>query len=320
MILVVTAPEDVTANLVISALNDRGANIARVDPADIGHDLVFGACIGDGLPTWTGRLQTPTRDIALDEIGAVYHRRPTPYTARFSHLPPQARDFAATEARFGLGGILSNLHSAKYVNHPLAVTRADFKPAQLQMAAACGFSIPPTLITNDTGKAREFAKEHGSVIYKSFRGAPHPTDGNTAAIWTQRINEKDLDESVSVTAHMFQQEVNKSADARVTVVGRSVFASRITTPDGSLDWRRGDWSELVHAPIAVPYEIERALLAYLDGFGLAFGCFDFALEAVGTGGAAERWTFIECNPNGQWGWLPNSDAIANAFAYVLMEG
>ncbi|MEV4010999.1 hypothetical protein AB0J35_10905 [Nonomuraea angiospora] len=32
------------------------------------------------------------------------------------------------------------------------------------------------------------------------------------------------------------------------------------------------------------------------------------------------WTFIECNPNGQWGWLPDSDAIAAAFADTLLGG
>ncbi|MEO3796673.1 ATP-grasp ribosomal peptide maturase [Nonomuraea sp. B10E15] len=321
VILVITSPEDVTANRVIEALNERQARVARVDPADIGSGLMFGACMGDGRTQWEGRLRTPSRDIAMGEIGAVYYRRPTPYAARFSHLPRQARDFAATEARHGLGGILNSLHNATYVNHPVSVTRADYKPAQLRMAAQKGLSTPVTLITNDLAQARKFATEYSPVIYKSFRGAPSPAEGNTAAIWTQRIGAEDLDDSVSLTAHMFQREVNKTADARVTVVGRSVFASRITTPDGALDWRRGNWDELVHEPIAVPETVTRALHAYLDGFELAFGCFDFALEPVDTHDpASEGWTFIECNPNGQWGWLPDSDAIAHAFADVLTEG
>ena len=33
-----------------------------------------------------------------------------------------------------------------------------------------------------------------------------------------------------------------------------------------------------------------------------------------------RWTFIGCNPNGQWGWLPDSDVMADAFAEVLLKG
>ncbi|GEC09640.1 hypothetical protein SSP24_72950 [Streptomyces spinoverrucosus] len=28
-------------------------------------------------------------------------------------------------------------------------------------------------------------------------------------------------------------------------------------------------------------------------------------------------TLIECNPNGQWGWLPDAQAITEAFADIL---
>lgn len=30
--------------------------------------------------------------------------------------------------------------------------------------------------------------------------------------------------------------------------------------------------------------------------------------------------FIECNPNGQWGWLPDAAAITEAFADLLQNG
>ncbi|MCC3773305.1 hypothetical protein, partial [Streptomyces sp. UNOB3_S3] len=239
----------------------------------------------------------------------------TPYTPRFAHLPPQARDFAAAEARHGLGGVLGHLHGVRYVNHPLAVTAADFKPAQLQAAAQLGLAVPETLITNDTEAAAKFAAEHGPVIYKTFRGLPQDEDGNAGAIWTQRIDPATFDDSLAVTAHLFQAEIPKTSDARVTVVGRRVFAQQITAPDGALDWRRGDWKTLEHTPIAVPTVIQVALHAYLGAFGLVFGCFDFAL--TGAGDRAEDWVFIECNPNGQWAWLPDADAIAAAFADIL---
>ncbi|MFF5209348.1 ATP-grasp ribosomal peptide maturase [Streptosporangium sp. NPDC000396] len=317
--LVITSAEDVTANIVIEALNERQVQVVRIDPADIGAELVFSAVIGDGRGEWAGRLRTPSRDIALENVGAVYYRRPRPYSARFTRLPAVEQKFATTEAQYGLGGILNNLHGAVYVNHPAANSRADYKPAQLQTAAQLGLSVPLTLITNDVEQARRFAAEHGPIIYKSFRGAPAMPDGYVSAIWTQRVTAQELDDSLSVTAHLFQKEVRKTADARVTVIDRNVFASRITTPDAALDWRSGDWEKLVHDPLDVPESIKNALYAYLDHFGLMFGCFDFALEAIG-GRTSEAWTFIECNPNGQWGWLPDSDAMAHAFADVILKG
>ncbi|MCL6737428.1 MvdC/MvdD family ATP grasp protein [Streptomyces neyagawaensis] len=100
-VLVVTALEDVTADRVIAALNEREVPVARVDPAGIGAGLAFGARIGAGAPAWTGRLVTGSREVELGEVAAVYYRRPTPYAARFQHLPAQQRDFAAAEARHG---------------------------------------------------------------------------------------------------------------------------------------------------------------------------------------------------------------------------
>ncbi len=157
------------------------------------------------------------------------------------------------------------------------------------------------------------------MIYKSFRGIPSTPDGKVAAIWTQRVDPMTVDDSVAVTAHMFQAEVPKTSDARVTVVGSHVFASEIVNPSGALDWRRGNWSTLEHSPIHVPSSVVSALRAYLDHFGLVFGCFDFALESGETGNDPYRWIFLECNPNGQWGWLPDAGAIAGAFAETLLE-
>jgi hypothetical protein len=130
LVLVVTALEDVTADRVIGALNEREVPVVRVDPADIGPQLSFGVRIGAGAPISGGRLRTASREVELGEVAAVYYRRPTPYVARSQHLPVRQRDFAATEARHGLGGVLNHLHGVRYVNHPGAVTAADFKPAQ----------------------------------------------------------------------------------------------------------------------------------------------------------------------------------------------
>jgi hypothetical protein len=243
-------------------------------------------------------------------VHAVYHRRPSQW--RFDELEPQAREFAQAEARHGLKGLLANLPRCRYVNHPDHNDRADFKPAQLQVAAHAGLEIPATLITNDREAVKEFAQKHGSIIYKSFRGMPSAPGGEVAAIWTQEVIPDEVDESVAITAHLFQTKVPKNSDARVTVVGPHVFASEIVSPDEGLDWRRGDWDALVHTPIRVPSSVVSALHAYLDHFGLAFGCFDFALEKAESGNELHRWTFLECNPNGQWGWLPDANAIAGS--------
>ncbi|WP_242903115.1 ATP-grasp ribosomal peptide maturase [Actinomadura terrae] len=313
--LVLTSLEDVTADLVIAELGQRDVPVVRVDPADIdpmtGGGLVFAARIGADEDRWGGELRAPCRVLDLGRVRSVYHRRPSPW--RFDHLEGRVRDFARREAQHGLAGVLFHLPIV-HVNAPSATARAEYKPAQLQVAADLGFTIPATLITNDLRAAREFAADHGPVVYKSLRGVP-PADGHTGAIWTQRIAATDLDKSVNVTAHLFQQEIDKVADARITVVGPRVFASMIEAPGAPLDWRAGDWEQLTYTPLDPPEGLREQLHAYLERFGLLFGCFDFAIDRR-TG----HLTFIECNPNGQWGFLPDADAIADAFASLLQAG
>jgi glutathione synthase/RimK-type ligase-like ATP-grasp enzyme len=181
------------------------------------------------------------------------------------------------------------------------------------VAADLGLTVPPTLITNDLGAIAPFEAEHGPMVYKTFRGVP-AVDGNTGVIWTQRVSAADADERLAVTAHMFQAEVCKVADARVTLVGDQVFAWRISAPGDGLDWRAGDWAELDYTLLDLPDGLTKRLRRYLDRFGLVFGCFDLAITED------DRYLWIECNPNGQWGFLPDADRIADAFAALLQAG
>jgi ATP-grasp ribosomal peptide maturase len=310
-VLVVTSIEDFTADLVITALNTRGVPVVRVDPADIGSGLAFSARIGAGRKVWSGPITTLTRRVDLGRVRSVYWRRPSPW--RYDDLPQQARDFARAEARHGLFGVLTAL-PVRYVSHPIAAALADYKPVQLTTAAELGFTVPPTLITNDLAEARQFAGDYAPVVYKTFRGVPAAEHGDTGAIWTQRVTAEELDESIAVCPHMLQVEIAKNADLRVTVVGDTVFASIIKAPERLLDWRAGDWDTFVYEPYEVPGPVAKALVAYLDHFGLAFGCFDLIVDTD------EKVWWIECNPNGQWGFLPDAAAIADAFAALLQAG
>jgi ATP-grasp ribosomal peptide maturase len=307
-VLVVTSVDDVTANMVIAALNDRHVPVVRVDPADIGAGLSFAAQLGTG--SVTGRLVTTTRDLNLSRVRSVYNRRPSSW--RYDHLPEQARRFATAEARYGLAGLLAGLPVLQ-VNDVFATARAEYKPLQLKVAADLGMTVPPTVITNDVAAVAAFEAEYGPLVYKTFRGVP-PAEGNAGVVWTQRVSAAEIDDRLAVTAHMFQSEVPKVADARITIVADQVFAWRITAPGEDLDWRAGDWDDLDYSPLVLPDELAKRLRRYLDRFGLAFGCFDLAITE------SEELVWLECNPNGQWGFLPDADRIADAFAALLEEG
>ncbi|WP_416978826.1 hypothetical protein [Streptomyces sp. T028] len=137
-----------------------------------------------------GTLSTETRVLRLDDVRSVYWRRPTPYTADVA-MPEQAARWAVEETRYGLGGVLASLPGAHYVNHPWRNRDAEYKPAQLATAEGCGFTVPPTLITNDPGQARAFAADQERVIYKPLRETEYTgANGSALTVWmtTSHLN------------------------------------------------------------------------------------------------------------------------------------
>ncbi|NEA49378.1 ATP-grasp ribosomal peptide maturase [Streptomyces sp. SID10815] len=311
-VLVVTRLDDATADQVITELNRRRVPVVRLDPGDFPREVVLSGTF-DSTGT-SGTLATASRRIDLGNVRSVYWRRPTPHTADLA-MDEQTGRWAVEEARYGLGGILTALPGAYYLNHPWRNRDAEYKPAQLATAAACGFTVPPTLITNDPDRARAFAAEHGPVLYKPLRETEY-TDGTgrPLTVWIEDVTPDQIDSRVIHTAHLFQQRVGKSADIRLTAVGDHLTAVRIDRSPG-VDWRR-HYDVLAYTPVPVPPVVATGVRAYLGAFRLTFGAFDFGLDRDGV------WHWYECNPNGQWAWFPDRITIplTHAIADRLQHG
>ncbi|MFE5588121.1 hypothetical protein [Kitasatospora sp. NPDC056531] len=260
-----------------------------------------------------GTLHTPSRELDLTEVCSVWTRRPSPFQGP-SELDEQDRRFAGSQSLWGFGGILASLPGAHYVNHPWDNRPAEYKPAQLAAAQRSGFWVPSTLIMNDPDKARQFAAHRtGGVVYKPLWNTPYKVDGQAQQVWVREVRAHEITAAVANCPHLFQAKVEKAFDVRLTAVGNRLFAVRIDSPD--LDWRRRQ-SLMECTPIVVPARAARSVSAYLTISRLAFGVFDFAVTAAGD------WYFLECNPNGQWAWQPDSitDSIAHAVADRLQKG
>lgn len=128
--------------------------------------------------------------------------------------------------------MLGALPGCLYLSHPQAIARAEYKPAQLDAATRGGFMVPATLITNDLGEAKQFCAEQ-RTIYKPLHAGAYEVEGEPAGIWAAPVEAGEIDGAVSHSAHLFQPQVPKVADVRAVVVGRQVFAARITAPPGS---------------------------------------------------------------------------------------
>src|SRR5262245_30796862 len=98
MILVLTEASDEHADHLIPQLQARGAQVARFDPADFPAEAGLSVSGAAGSP-FRATLQSCGQELALEQLGAIWYRRPNPPRAPGSITDPAVRRF--TEAECG---------------------------------------------------------------------------------------------------------------------------------------------------------------------------------------------------------------------------
>ncbi|MEU6858517.1 ATP-grasp ribosomal peptide maturase [Glycomyces sp. NPDC046736] len=313
-VLVLTHRADLTADLVVLALEQMEVPVLRLNPGDTGRSVELDARFDNGR--WYGRLAFKGRELALSDICSIYYRRPTTWTGPEGMSEAEAA-WAAEEVRAGFGGVLMSLRQCRWINHPRLAMWASNKPIQLEAAARSGFEVPATTVTNNGSRAAQFATKHSPVVYKTLAGTPRVEGG---AIYTTRTTADEIRteaEAVSYALHQFQQEIPKRYEVRLTVVDGRMFAARIDagSDPARLDWRR-DYDSVRLSVIQVPAAVEQSVRRFMDHLELVFSTFDFIVDDQG------RWIFLEANTNGQWGFVEQDTKlpIAAAIAEALTKG
>lgn len=300
-VLVVTAHDDVTADLVVTELDRKGYPVHRIDPSDLPDKLRVTGVVADGVARMV--LEDEHRSTSTADIKAVYWRKPSVPRITEGTLPPNVQAWIADESRAALFGLLRTLH-VEWVNHPDRNEVARHKAPQLLAAREAGMDVPETLFTSDPERAEAFVQKHGRAIVKVL------TQKDMEFVPARLVEPGEDMSGVSSAVHMFQDFVPKSADVRVTVVGSRMFAARIT--NGGVDWRSaGEAAD--YEPISVPRDMWKRIMKFMTHYGLAYGAFDFAVSHAGP------WHFLECNPNGQFGFVEAKTdmTIARAIAEHL---
>ena len=265
-----------------------------------------------------GRLQTAAWEIDLQAVRSVWYRRMAPPDLP-GHLTEEELRFARSEVRAAIDGVF-RVFDWFWVNHPDRVRIAGSKPLQLKIAEEIGFRIPNTLLTNDPDAVREFfGRNGGDVIYKPFNSGFF---ANTQKIcYTTPISVCELDhlDLIRTTPGIFQENVRKRIELRITVIGRKVFATEIhsqSRDEAKNDWREAEVEDLPHIPHHLPADIEQRCIAFLERFGLAYGAMDMILTPEG------EYVFLENNPSGQFGWIEEKtgEPMTATLAQMLIAG
>jgi hypothetical protein len=241
----------------------------------------------------------PELSFAGERFSAVWHRRPlsVPDTAI---LHPADRGFALQQCEvFRRSLFLLLAPDAFWVNPPLASVLASQKIFQHDVAVRIGLEAPATLFSNSPDEVRRFiSSQGGAAVFKPLVSTPWRDDETQWNPYTTLLRHEDLvdDDILRQTPSIYQANVPKAFELRITVMGRQAFAAKILsqeTSTGKLDWRRS-YDELKMESCEVPGHVLDACRRLMAELSIVFGCFDFIVTPDG------RYVFLEVNEMGQF--------------------
>lgn len=252
-------------------------------------------------------------DFALEKVRAAYYRRPGTPEVSDASLDAPTRGYVVGEWAAVLRSLWNALEG-RWLSSPFAILRAEDKPRQLEEAVALGFDVPDTLIGNQFDQASAFV-QRGDAIGKPLRHALIDRGETGEVLFTSRLaplTEVDLP-AVRVAPVIYQREIRKAHDIRVTIIGDELFAVAIHSqgqPETEVDWRRGNRLDLAHEVIKLPARLAERCIQLTRRLGLGYGAIDFVLDQNG------KYWFLEINPNGQWAWIERRTGVPLTKAIV----
>lgn len=323
MILIVTSKRDGHIGNVTRHIDALKCPWVRLNIEDLpaNCNLSINPASGNGI----FQLHDSNLSFQLSDITAVWYRKPDPLNLSHFALDKASLDYVEAEFNEIIQGLYAILKDVFWINNPLTTRLTHRKMLQLRFAREAGFTIPQSLITNNSKEALEFCEKIGwNVAIKSL-GAISVTSHQEKSqiqygIFTRKIGKEELMMLQDKIGHMptlFQEYIEKDYELRITCVGDKIFSCRIDSQGNDLTREdfRFDSRKLIHKAFDCA-KIHENLLDYMRAFKINFGCFDIAVTKDG------GYVFFECNPNGQWLWIEELTAmpIGKAIAEMLVTG
>jgi glutathione synthase/RimK-type ligase-like ATP-grasp enzyme len=316
MILLITNKEDITADFIVLELKKRKKEFIRFNTEDYPEKVNVEILFKKGKISGQFKFLNSNRIVPFSNIKSAWYRRPT--FPVFSSVEPKYRKYCIQEAITVLSGIWNTLDTF-WVSNPHNILFAENKIVQLMVASQIGFSIPSTVITNDCKIINEFYNHNkGSVIIKPVKTGML---NDKLIVFTSAVK-KDVLSSIKQAVPLpsiYQNNIKKKLDIRITVIGKRVFATEIhsqANKSSTVDWRKSQDINLIHKKHNIPRSLINMCIIMLEKMGLQFGAIDMILDNSG------KYYFLEINPNGQWGWIEKRTGhkLTEALADLLIEG
>jgi hypothetical protein len=247
------------------------------------------------------------RQVESQEIAKFLWRKPLTNQQLYPDRSfPRERIFEEEELAYAMREVWNGMYYSgrAVLIDPLSDAVAG-KLIQAQIARRY-FSLPDWAVVSRATASRDVGRP---VVAKSLTSLR--TD-DRSQLFTTCVEAEQLSPA---SPWFLQSYVPAEHDVTVVFVRGAMFAfalRRADFPAGVIDWRRArslmaaqEW-----VPHVLPDDLASAIRQFMGDMSLHYGRLDFLLA----GGA---YTFLEVNPNGEWGWLDQSgeagivDALVN---------
>lgn len=318
-VLIVTNADDPHVDYLFPIIQAKGVECFRFDTEDFPTRIDASIELAGGEVS--GRIMIPGHNfLSIDRIASVWYRRPIDSRVDERITVKELAKFVMRESREFTESFWFQI-DALWVNHPYRLKEAARKMQQLKVAKRIGWDIPPTLIANDSEEVGRFIGKHREVVVKTLYNQFIISGGEYRSFFAHPIGREDLKYlgDIKLCPCIFQKNINKALELRITVIGNNVFAAALDTQSlesAKTDWRRAVVGHIPCRAFELSSEIIQKSLDLVKEFRLNFSTMDVILTPEG------EYVFLDLNPNGQWLWVESETGMpmAECFANLLAGG
>lgn len=309
MIVIVTVRNDLHALTVRGRVRDLGytdCHIIECDHLGQGNNIHYSLGPG-GDGDWI--VASDGHPIAISKSRVLWLRRPRAnQTLKRPLSKDEGYDLVNNDCRGALSGYLATHFRGKWISHPEATIRASDKIYQQEVARACGFRVPRTIVTQSPHEVEKFFKScDGNVIVKALVGADH------MHLETRKISDPTAftEDTYNASPALYQECIEGTRHLRLLNFGKRSLCGLIETDN--LDWRM-HLDESI-SPWIVPDDVHHRVRRVIGELGLEMGIVDIKITPSG------ELVWLEVNPQGQFIFLEPLTGIPfiDAFSQYLIE-
>ncbi len=305
----------------VNLLNERNIPFFRLNTEDLLLDYEFAwTCDNKNNASFYIKNVVNGSVLHSSEIKSVWCRRPEePKSLKFDNST-QVNYHNLLEAKTFYRYLMYFLSDFYSIGNFFYDRYASSKFVQLSLATKLGMKIPDTCFSNTKKDLMAIADKYEDILLKPlYSGHIQLSEEANYELFATKINSADLknqpEESFSQSVNFCENYVHKEYELRITVMGPHIFACKIDSQnqnenEGKIDWRQGYGHNMKHELVELPSTINNFCKNFLRTLHLNFGCFDFIVTPNGD------YVFLECNPNGQWGWIEDELGVPMTEALV----